>query len=122
MNDFEQKYEYIKRDPISNGSYGNIYHIRNKKVKTEYVLKKLRKEDSNNPNKIGTTDEKTFKNEINFLINIKGTNLVNIVDYYDNIDEEFYYIVLEKMENDLTSMLEENKKGMSSRLIRKIQV
>ena len=45
MNDFEQKYEYIKHDPISSGSYGNIYRIRDKKVKTEYVLKKLRKEE-----------------------------------------------------------------------------
>ena len=120
MNAFEQKYEYIKHDPISNGAYGNIYHIRDRKVKTEYVLKKLRKEDPQKPNKRGTTDENTFKNEINFLINVKGTNLVNIVDYYDNIDEEFYYIILEKMDNDLTKMLEENKKGMSSRLIRKI--
>ena len=120
MNAFEQKYAYIDTEPISNGSYGNIYHIRDKKVKTEYVLKKLRKEDPKKPNKRGTTDEKTFKNEINFLTNVKGTNLVNIFDYYDNIDEEFYYIILEKMENDLTTMLEENKKGMTSRLIRKI--
>ena len=120
MNAFEQKYEYVKHDPISNGSYGNIYSIRDKKVKTEYVLKKLRKEDPKNPNKRGTTDENTFRNEINFLINVKGTNLVNIVDYYDEIDKEFYYIILEKMDNDLTKLLEENKKGMSSRLIRKI--
>ena len=120
MNDFEQKYEYVKHDPISSGSYGNIYRIRDKKVKTEYVLKKLRKEDPQKPNKRGTTDENTFRNEINFLINVKGTNLVNIVDYYDKIDEEFYYIILEKMDNDLTTMLEENKKGMCSRLIRKI--
>ena len=120
MNAFEQKYEYVKHDPISSGSYGNIYRIRDKKVKTEYVLKKLRKEDPKNSNKKGTTDENTFKNEIDFLINVKGTNLVNIVDYYDKIDEEFYYIILEKMDNDLTTILEENKKGISSKLIRKI--
>ena len=87
MNDFEQKYEYIKHDPISSGSYGNIYRIKDKKVKTEYVLKKLRKKVPKKPNKRGTTDENTFRNEINFLINVKGTNLINIIDYY--IDEKF---------------------------------
>ena len=87
MNAFEQKYEYIERDPIGSGSYGNIFRIKDKKVKTEYILKKLRKEAPKNPNKRGTTDEQTFKNEINFLINVKGTNLINIIDYY--IDEKF---------------------------------
>ncbi len=119
MKAFEQKYEYIDTEQISKGSYDNIYHIRDKKVKTEYVLKKLKKEDPKNSNKIGI-DENTFKNKIDFLINVKGTNIVNIVDYYDNIDENYYYIVLEKMDNDLTTILEENKKGISSKLIRKI--
>ena len=120
MNAFEQKYEYIKIYPISRGSYSNIYHIRDKKVKKEYVLKKIRKEDPKKPNESGTTDENTFRNEKDFLINVKGTNLVNIVDYYDNIDEKFYYIILEKMDNDLTAMLEDYNKGMPSKLIRKI--
>ena len=54
------------------------------------------------------------------MIDVKGTNLVNIVDYYDKIDNEFYYIILEKMDNDLTEMLFDYKNGMSSKLIRKI--
>ena len=119
MASFEKKYEYIENDPISNGAYGNIYRIRDRKVKTEYVLKKLRKEDPNNPN-IKATDQQSFENEISFLINVKGTNIINIIDYYDKEDSKFYYIVLEKMDGDLGTMLTKYKKGMSSKLIRKI--
>ena len=117
MASFEKKYEYIENDPINGGAYGNIYRIRDRKVKTEYVLKKLRKEDPKNPN---IKDQQSFENEISFLIKIKGTNIINIIDFYDKEDPKFYYIVLEKMEGDLDSMLNEYKKGMSSKLIRKI--
>ena len=119
MASFEKKYEYIENDPINGGAYGYIYRIRDRKVKTEYVLKKLRKEDPKNPN-IKATDQQSFENEISFLIKIKGTNIINIIDFYDKEDSKFYYIVLEKMEGDLDSMLNEYKKGMSSKLIRKI--
>ena len=119
MASFEKKYEYIENDPINGGAYGYIYRIRDRKVKTEYVLKKLRKEDPNNPN-IKATDQQSFENEISFLINVKGTNIINIIDYYDKEDSKFYYIVLEKMDGDLGTMLNKYKKGMSSQLIRKI--
>ena len=57
---FAQKYEFIDKDPIKKGVFGDIYRIRDKKVKTEYVLKKLRKEDPKNSNII-RTDEKSFE-------------------------------------------------------------
>ena len=116
---FEEKYEYIENDPISSGAYGHVYRIRDKILKTEYVLKKLRKEDPNNPNITGT-DQETFENEINFLINIKGTNIINIIDYYADKNDKYYYIILEKMEGDLSNMLNKFKNGMSSKLVRKI--
>ena len=119
MASFEKKYEYIENDPINGGAYGYIYRIRDRKVKTEYVLKKLRKEDPNNPNK-KATDQQSFENEISFLINVKGTNIINIIDYYDKEDSKFFYIVLEKMDGDLRTMLNKYKNGMSSKLIRKI--
>ena len=119
MASFEKKYEYIENDPINSGAYGYIYRIRDRKVKTEYVLKKLRKKDPNNPN-IKATDQQSFENEISFLINVKGTNIINIIDYYDKEDSKFFYIVLEKMDGDLRTMLNKYKKGMSSQLIRKI--
>jgi serine/threonine protein kinase len=114
---FEEKYEYIDNDPISSGAYGHVYRIRDKKLKTEYVLKKLRKEDPNDPDSVGT-DQETFENEVNFLINVKGTNIINIIDYY--IYDKYYYIILEKMEGDLTKMINKFKNGMPSKLVRKI--
>ena len=114
---FEEKYEYIDNDPISSGAYGHIYRIRDKILKTEYVLKKLRKKDPNDPNSNGI-DQQAFENEINFLINVKGTNIINIIDYY--IYDKYYYLVLEKMDGDLSEMITKFKNGMSSKLIRKI--
>ncbi len=67
---FNEKYEYIEDEPITGGAFGQIYRIRDKKVKTEFVLKKIRKNDPNE-NIIGT-DQQTFENELNFLINVKG--------------------------------------------------
>ena len=116
---FDEKYEYIDKDPISSGAYGHVYRIRDKKLKTEYVLKKLRKEDPNDPESAGT-DQQTFENEINFLIDVKGTNIINIIDYYMDKNDKYYYIILEKMEGDLTKMINKFKKGMPSKLIRKI--
>ena len=116
---FDEKYEYIDNDPIKRGAFGDILRIRDKKVKTEYILKKLIKKDPNNQN-IKGTDQETFENELNFLINVKGTNIVNIIDYYLNQNNKYYYLILEKMDGDLSMMLNENKNGMSSNLIRKI--
>ena len=119
MATFDKKYEYISKDPINSGGYGYIYRIRDRKVRTEYVLKKLRKVDPKNPNQ-KATDLESFKKEIDFLINVKGTNIVNIIDFYEKEDPSFYYIVLEKMDGDLDTMLNDYKKGMPSKIIRKI--
>ena len=117
-NTFEEKYEYIENEPITSGGYGLIYRIRDKKVSTEYVLKKIRKNDPNT-NIIGTIKE-TFENELKFLIEVKGTNIINIIDYYLNENDKYYYLILEKMDGDLSMMINEYKNGMSSNLIRKI--
>ena len=116
---FDEKYEYIENEPIGGGAYGLVYRIRDRVLKTEYVLKKLRKKDPNDPNSKGT-DQQTFENEINFLIDVKGTNIINIIDYYAEKNDKYYYIILEKMEGDLTKMINKFKNGMSSKLIRKI--
>ena len=61
----KEKYEFDD-DPINIGEFGFIYIIRDKKVKTEYILKKLlKKKNDNNKNK------KTFEEELEFLINVK---------------------------------------------------
>ena len=115
---FNQKYKFIDINPIKRGAFGDIYKIRDKKVKTEYILKKLRKEDPNED--IKGTDEQTFEKEKNFLINVKGKNILNIIDYYSDKDDKYYYFILEKMDGDLEKMIKNNKNGLSSNLIRKI--
>ena len=131
---FNEKYEYIDKKSnkvidkeidiekacIYEGGYGKIYRIRDKKVKTEFILKKLRKEDPNNSNIKGITDENSFENEKQFLINVKGANIINFIDYFDE-DENYYYFVFEKMDGNLNEMLKKKyKNGMPSKLIRKI--
>ena len=95
---FTDKYEYIEEEAVANGGYGQIYRIRDKKVKTVYILKKLRKNDPDN--NITGTNEKTFINELNYLINVKGTNIINIIDYYFNKNDKYYYLILEKMDGE----------------------
>ena len=115
----QEKYEFDK-EPINIGEYGYIYIIRDKKLKTEYLLKKLlKKKNDNNKNK------KSFEEELEFLINVKGKNIINIIDYYDNNKnekEKYNYVILEKMDGDLDEMLnmEKYSKGMPSDLIKKI--
>ena len=115
----KEKYEFDD-DPINIGEYGFIYIIKDKKVKTEYILKKLlKKKNDNNKNK------KTFEEELEFLINVKGKNIINIIDYYNNDKnekEKYNYMILENMDGDLDEMLnmEKYSKGMPSDLIKKI--
>jgi len=115
----KEKYEFDD-DPINIGEFGFIYIIKDKKVKTEYILKKLlKKKNDNNKNK------KTFEEELEFLINVKGKNIINIIDYYNNDKnekEKYNYMILENMDGDLDEMLnmEKYSKGMPSDLIKKI--
>ena len=111
---FKEKYVYLDNDPIKRGAFGDIYRIRDKKVNTEYILKKLVKEEPNNPEILGT-DKKSFENEKNFLKDVKGTNIINIIDYYSDENDKYYYLVLEKMDGDLRKMLNMYKNGMPSK-------
>ena len=112
-NDYEINFEVS----LGSGAYGNIYKIINKNDKKEYVLKRLKKIDPKNPKK-EETEEKYYEAEKDFLINIKGTNIIKMFDYDE--DEQYYYFVLEKMEGDLQQMLEKYKDGMPSNIIKKI--
>ena len=74
-----------------------------------------------NEESLNETDKKEYENEINFLKNVKGKNILNIIDYYQDDKDIFYYIILEKMDGDLEKLINEKyKKGMKSSLIRKI--
>ena len=131
---FNEKYEYIDKKTgeviknnedidraiINKGGFGDVYRIRDKYVKTEFILKKTK-----NYSKIPYFPDQTkmtkdsFENEKNFLIAVKGTNILNIIDYYFD-DEKNYSLILEKMDGNLNDMLENYKNGMPSKLIRKI--
>ena len=132
---FNEKYEYINNKTgdvlknnedidkaiISKGGFSDVYRIRDKDVKTEFILKKTK-----NYSKIPYLPDETkmlkdsFVNEKNFLIAVKGTNILNIIDYYFD-DEKNYSLILEKMDGNLDDMLKNSKNGrMPSKLIRKI--
>ena len=116
MDTIKEKYDI--NGVIGSGAFGRIYKISDKKVKTEYILKELTKI---NDESFNGTDKKEYENEINFLKNVKGKNILNIIDYYQDDKDIFYYIILEKMDGDLEKLVKEKyKKGMKSSLIRKI--
>ena len=115
MDTIKEKYEI--NELIGSGGFGRIYNIKDKKVKTEYILKELTKI---NDKSLTESDKIEYENEINFLKDVKGKNILNIIDYYENDKDNFYYIILEKMDGDLEKLVQENyKNGMSSNLIRK---
>ena len=96
MDTIKKKYDI--NGVIGSGGFGRIYRITDKKVRTEYILKELTKV---NDEALNGTDKKEYENEINFLKTVKGKNILNIIDYYQDDKDIFYYIILEKMDGDL---------------------
>ena len=110
MEHLPEKYQFVDNEPIIRGECGAIYLIRDKRVRTEFILKRIRKEFSS---------EEDFHHEIDFLFNLKGPNIINIFDYF--IGDTYYNLILEKMDGDLEKLLQTKyKKGMPSKIIRKI--
>ena len=118
----QQKYIFNEdKNLLSQGAFGQVFKIIDKKVGTEYVLKKLVKTVIGNKKILGT-DEESFLNEIDFLTKVRGPNIVIIIDFYNNPNDNHYFIILEKMDGDLNEMLNNNINNgkMSSKMIRKI--
>ena len=111
-NYIKEKYELIDSKKLGSGAFGKVYRIRDKKVFNEFVLKKISKED---------TDKKYFEKEKNFLLKVKGVNIVKLIDYYEDDEDDSYYFVFEKMEGDLNNLLNKKyKNGMPLEMIKKI--
>ena len=116
MDTIKEKYNIHKL--IAYGAFGRIYTITDKKSKKEYILKESAKI---NKESLNETDKKEDENEISFLKIVKGENIVKMIEHYQDDKDDFYYIILEKMDGDLYQLVEEKyKNGMDSSLIRKI--
>ena len=93
------------------GGFGNVSLYYDNILKREVVIKKI--------NKTGKKeDELRFYREINAMKNIKSPNSVEYYDYYS--DNNYYYIVMEKCDEDLSSFLKKNKGGLSDSVIKYI--
>ena len=109
-NYIKEKYEFIA--PLGKGGFGAVFRIRDKKVFNEYVLKMISKQNTN---------KKYFDKEKNFLLKVKGTNIVKLIDYYEDNKSDYYYFIFEKMEGDLQQLLDTKyKNGMPLEMIKKI--
>ncbi len=68
--------------------------------------------------KSGEIEEKYFNREIIAMKNMKCLNSVEYFDHFD--DQDFYYIVMEKCDEDLKSYINKNKGGISDSMIKYI--
>jgi serine/threonine protein kinase len=111
-NYIKEKYEFIDINPLGAGGFGAVFLIRDKRVFNEGVLKIISKQN---------TEKKYFDKEKNFLLKVKGTNIVKLIDYYEDDKSDYYYFVFEKMEGDLQQLLDTKyKNGMPLEMIKKI--
>ena len=82
---------------IKKGAYGKIYTVKNKSNNRLLIMKKIMK-------------FRSFKNEFNyFKLDICHPNLIN---YHELISKDYkeFYIIMDKYDNDLFNILQENKK------------
>ena len=79
-------------------------------LKREVVIKKIIKS--------GKDEELRFYREINALKNIRSPYSVEYYDYYS--DNNYYYIVMEKCDEDLTNFMKRYKNGIPDPTIKVI--
>ena len=104
----KQRYKF--RNFIGKGQFVEVSLYYDNILKKDVVIKKIMKS--------GEVEEKQFNREINAMKNIKCQNSVEYYDHYD--DKDFYYIVMEKCDEDLKSFIERNKGGLSDSKIKEI--
>ena len=95
---------------LGKGGSGAVFLYFDNISKREVVIKKITKS--------GPKEELEFNREINSMKNIKCPNSVEYYDYYS--DSNFYYIVMEKCDEDLESYMEKNKNGLPDYQIKDI--
>ena len=95
---------------LGKGGFGAVSLYFDNISKREVVIKKI--------NKSGKDEELRFYREINAMKNLKCLNSVEYYDYYS--DNNFYYIVMEKCDEDLESYMQKNKHGLQEYQIKDI--
>ena len=88
---------------LGEGGFGAVSLYFDNISKREVVIKKIFKS--------GQNKELQFFREINSMKNIKCLYSVEYYDYFS--DGNFYYIVMEKCDEDLESYMQKNKYGLS---------
>ena len=95
---------------LGGGGFGEVSLYYDNILKREVVIKKVRKS--------GKDEELRFFREIHAMKNIKCPYSVEYYDYYS--DNNYYYIIMEKCDEDLNSFMEKYKGGMPDSLIKGI--
>ena len=105
----KQRYTFVKN--LGKGGFGDVSLYYDNISKREVAIKKI--------NKTGRKeDELRFYREINSMKNIKCNYSVEYYDYYS--DNNYYYIVMEKCDEDLNGFLEKYNGGLSDSVIKGI--
>ena len=95
---------------LGGGGFGEVSLYYDNILKREVVIKKVRKS--------GKDEELRFFREIHAMKNIKCPYSVEYYDYYS--DNNYYYIIMEKCDEDLNSFMEKYKGGIPESLIKVI--
>ena len=100
---------YIIKKELGKGGYGNIFLAYDNEENREIIIKRISKSQINN---------EIFNREVKAMKDVKCDYSVEIYDNYS--DEKFYYIVMEKCDEDLYDLLEKKANGLSESKIKDI--
>ena len=106
----DPKKRYIFMKILGGGGFGEVSLYYDNISKREVVIKKIIKS--------GKDEELRFYREINALKNIRSPYSVEYYDYYS--DNNYYYIVMEKCDEDLTNIMKKYKNGIPDSQIKGI--
>ena len=100
-----ETFEYLNK--IDEGAYGVVYRAKDKKTGEIVAIKKLKLDKEKEGFPI------TALRELSTLISLKHPNIVNVkeVVYGSSLDK--IYVVMEYMDHELKSILEDRKLGFS---------
>ena len=93
------------------GGFSNIFLGFDNEKKRDVIIKKIDKLK---------TKEELFNREIEIIKKMKCKNSVEYYDHYN--DNDYYYIIMEKCDEDLNDFLEKNNGSLSETMIKNILI